>query len=633
MDCIKRVAAILMAISVAVLFPLGLHAEGGTGLEDPTDLEAFLDGVMAVQLEENHVAGAVVTVVKDGELFFAKGYGYADVESRTPVQAETTLFRIGSITKLFTWTAVMQLVEKAKLDLDEDVNVYLDFRIPDTYPQPITLRHLLTHTPGFEDRGFGMGAASPEDLVPLGQWLAENVPARVRPPGQFAAYSNYGATLAGYIVARASGMSYHDYIEVNILNSLRMSYTTSRQPLPEALASHMSGGYRYAEGAYHAEDFELLNVPPAGSISATATDMARFMSAHLRDGRYGEGRILSEDTTERMHSQLFTHDERLNGLAYGFYEMDQNGQQIIGHGGDTFLFHSLLALMPESDVGLFVSYNSVGASELGGELFSAFVDRYYPVTEEAPPMPSEASDWVERATGNYRMLRTSYTTPEKIMELLTALSMRRVEGETVLVSTPFDQDRFVPTEPLVLREIHGEDVIVFRQDSRGDITHAFADSVPVIALGKMAWYEAPPFHYGLLGGSLFLFLTTIIAAPVAFFVNRRRDDIRPQPFAARMGRWVLGIAALLGILLSIALPVILSDLAAVMTGNVPLLDMLLTVPLVIAILTGISIPFAILGWCKRYWTRWGRVHYTLVTVAALAFTWALYFWNMLGGQL
>src|SRR5829696_7036836 len=163
------------------------------GPTDPAELEAFLDKLLGKEMEKHHIAGAAVSVVKDGELFFAKGYGDADVENHIPVDPERTNFRIGSIAKLFTWTAVMQLAEQGKLDLDADINTYLDFRIPDTYPQPITLKDLMTHTAGFEDLYYERLAKDPNDLLPPREWLISHMPARVRPPGKVAAYSNYGA--------------------------------------------------------------------------------------------------------------------------------------------------------------------------------------------------------------------------------------------------------------------------------------------------------------------------------------------------------------------------------------------------------------------------------------------------------
>ena len=196
------------------------------------DLGAFLDGIVPQQLARENIAGAVVSVVKDGKVLFAKGYGYSDVKKKTPVSTTDTLFRPGSISKLFTWTAVMQLVEQGKLDLDRDVNDYLDFKIPPTYPKPITLRNIMTHTAGFEETAQELFVGSSKDLKPLGTYLREHLPERIFPPGTTPAYSNYATTMAGYIVQRVSGQDYFDYIDEHILKPLEMTHTTFRQPFP-----------------------------------------------------------------------------------------------------------------------------------------------------------------------------------------------------------------------------------------------------------------------------------------------------------------------------------------------------------------------------------------------------------------
>lgn len=182
------------------------------GPSDPAELESFLDGLFLQQMQDYHIVGAAVAVVKDGRMLFSKGYGYADLDNNIPVDPQATLFKLGSLTKLFTWTAVMQLAEQGRLDLDADVNHYLDFRIPGTYAQPITLKHLMTHTAGFEDLHTGMVTLDPKELAPPREWLVTHLPRRVRPPGEAAAYSNYGAALAGYIVMRSSGQSYSQYV-------------------------------------------------------------------------------------------------------------------------------------------------------------------------------------------------------------------------------------------------------------------------------------------------------------------------------------------------------------------------------------------------------------------------------------
>src|SRR5271168_3902002 len=265
------------------------------------DLGAFLDGYMPQQIEHADIAGAVIAVVTDGKLIFAKGYGYADVEKKTPVNPETTLFRPGSISKTFTWTAVMQQVELGKLDLDRDVNDYLDFKIPPAFGKPITLRNIMTHSTGFEETAKDLFVGSQEDLRPTGEYLRVHMPARIFPPGTTPAYSNYATTMAAYIVERVSGQNFNDYVEEHEFKPLNMTHATFRQPLPDALKSSMSNGYVLGSG--EPKGFEFVQVAPAGSLSASAVDMTHFMLAHLQNGRYGEAQILKPETAKQMHTR------------------------------------------------------------------------------------------------------------------------------------------------------------------------------------------------------------------------------------------------------------------------------------------------------------------------------------------
>jgi CubicO group peptidase (beta-lactamase class C family) len=243
------------------------------GINEPAELESFMDGAMAALLEAHDVAGGTVSVVKDGEIFFAKGYGWADAEQRIPINPATSMFRIASVSKLFAWTAVMQLWEQGKVDLDEDVNTYLDFSIPATFAEPITLAHLLTHTAGFEDRAKGLFADGIEDLAPLGEVLAKNIPARVVPPGEVAAYSNYGAGLAGYIVQRVSGVPFQQYVEDYIYAPLGMSHSTFRQPVQPELEAFLAPGHSFTGGVHEVQDFEYDPVVADGAMSTSAGDM------------------------------------------------------------------------------------------------------------------------------------------------------------------------------------------------------------------------------------------------------------------------------------------------------------------------------------------------------------------------
>ncbi len=244
-------------------------------------LAEFVDGVVAQQIATREVAGAVVTVVYQGRVLFTRGYGSADVARGVPVDGQRTLFHPGSVSKLFTWTALMQQVEAGKVDLDADVNGYIDFTIPPFEGKPVRVRDLLSHSPGFSDVG-GLIYESFDKTQPYQQWLKTRIPARLWPAGTEIAYSNYGAALAGYIVERVSGEAFPDYVDHHIFGPLGMNSSTFREPLTGTMAANMATGYKVKDGRLVAEPYELFsNVMPAGSGSSTGPDMARFIMAML----------------------------------------------------------------------------------------------------------------------------------------------------------------------------------------------------------------------------------------------------------------------------------------------------------------------------------------------------------------
>ena len=369
------------------------------------DVGAFLAGLVPAQLHRENIAGAVVIVVKDGQVLFASGYGYSDMAKRTPVTPDT-VFRPASVSKLFTWTGIMQLVEQGKLDLDRDVNAYIDFTIPPAFGKPITLRNLMTHTPGFEETLQQLFPQDLRDIPPLGAYLKEHLPNRIYPPGTTPAYSNYGATLAGYILQRASGEPFDAYMEAHILRPLGMDHSTFRQPVPASIQARLSRGYMLASDP--PRPFEYVGVGPAGSSSMSANDMARFMIAHLGDGQYQGVTILRPETARLMHSRQFASIPGMNAMALGFYEESRNGQRIIGHSGDTPCFHSDLHLLPDAGVGFFVSYNSLGKGEVNARamLWHAFLDRYFPPPRRRPPssrrQATSATSWVVTSSAGAR---------------------------------------------------------------------------------------------------------------------------------------------------------------------------------------------------------------------------------------
>lgn len=194
-------------LTFALCAVVGVVCVRGATARTTAEIEGFLDALVLGQLESRKIAGAVVVVVKDGVVVLSKGYGHADVGAARPMGRDT-LVRIASITKTLTALAVMQLVEAGRLDLDRDVNGYLDFAVPRLPGRaPVTLRRLLSHQSGFENRTAGIGAWA-GDRMPLGPFLARHMPPRLRQDDDVVAYSNYNASLAAYIVERASGRSF-----------------------------------------------------------------------------------------------------------------------------------------------------------------------------------------------------------------------------------------------------------------------------------------------------------------------------------------------------------------------------------------------------------------------------------------
>lgn len=598
-----------------------------TGPTDPGELEAFLDGVMKIQLAQHNSAGAVVSVVKDGEIFFQKGYGYSDWEAREKVDPESTLFRIGSITKLFVWTSVMQLVEEGVLDLDTDINEYLHgVRIPDTYPEPITLRHVMTHSAGFEDYIVGLFGEGEAYQKPLAELLADQIPARVRPPGEVSSYSNHATAMAALIVEQAAGVPWGQFIRERILDPLGMEHFSVEQPLPEGLAEDMSKGYAHGGGEFKEKDFETVPLYPAGAAAASGEAMARFMIVHLHLGEYQGARILGEETARRMHSELFRMAPGVNAMAHGFYQMNDNGEWIIGHGGDTFWFHSDLALFPDHDLGVFVSFNSQGGGGATGEFIEAFVDRYFPEEETIPTPPEDFSERAERFTGRFRANRFSHTSLAKL-GAFGGVSVKATDDNTLRAL----EAEWIEVAPLTFAEKYGDGRLVFRENDAGEITHFFIGSLPVMAFERVPFSENQVLH-AILGGLAFLLiLGTVLAWPVGWATRRwyglRLGAEDRLPFRARLTLWS---AAALYLASFVGLVIVLSDPTVIAVKITPGLRVVLLLPILGALFTAVALFFVFRIFRTGAGRRTTRALYALTTLSFCVLVWQLHVWNLLG---
>jgi CubicO group peptidase (beta-lactamase class C family) len=502
------------------------------------DVEAFLDGIVPLQLEREDIAGATVAIVKDGKLLFAKGYGFADVEEKKAVSAKDTLFRPGSISKLFTWTAVMQLAEQGKLDLDRDINEYLDFKIPEAFGKPITLRNLLTHTPGFEEQIKDLiyfNGSSPN----LGDYLKTHIPARIYPPGTVPAYSNYGTALAGYIVERVSGEPFEQYVEKHIFRPLEMTNSSFAQPLPANLAPNMSKGYKLASAK--PMEFEIIGPFPAGSLSTTAEDIAKFMLAHLQKGQYGSSQILRPETAELMHSRLFALDPSANAMAYGFYEENRNGRRIIGHGGDTIAFHSDLHLILDSGVGFFISYNSAGRGQASPRsiIWDAFLNRYFPADGKTPAALESAKQDAAAVSGTYKSSRRPENSLFKAVNLIGGTNVTASEDGTITVDSFLAPNGKPKTwrevGPMVFQEVDGSDKLIFKPDENGTLQMILP--YPFMVSQRVSFWENSRILLPVLVFSLVVMLLTLIFWFVGWLIRRhysQRLDLTRKEFWLRI---------------------------------------------------------------------------------------------------
>lgn len=617
---------------------LSQPAPAAPSLDDPEELERFLDALIDEHMTRYHIPSEAIAVVKDGQVVFAQGYGHADLEKRTQVDPEHTLFRIGSVSKLFVWTAIMQLAEQGKLDLDADVNTYLArlaghkaIRIPDTYPEPITLAHLLTHTAGFDKQDAYGISRNRDGWMPLEEYLAKHMPERVYPPGQVHVYSNYGTSLAAYIVQQVSGMPFEEYVEQFIFEPLGMARSTFRQPLPPALSDDLATGvvwwFMKSRGA--PAEFEWMQ--PAGSMSSTASDMARFMIAHLENERRGDGesshRILQEQTALAMHSQHFTYDPRIAGFTYGFFEDRIGNTRVIYHAGGTAAFSAHLALIPEHNAGLFEVYS--GGQAGAGFVYSEFVDHFFPGTEMHTPAPRSGTS-TKQFTGEYLDLAVNHNSPEKLLALIKGARIREAGDGTLT----FLGSTWVPVAPLTFQEMKGGDLVVFRTDdgtAEGRVTALIHDE---LVYERLPWYRQTALHAGVLIACLLIFLSAALGWPVAALIHSRSRKLIRVARLDRLAVWLMSVT-FLGFVVGFAVEVWSHGI--LYYGLTPVARVMFFLPVAGTALGVVALISAGMAWMRRH-TSPGQpsrgparqTHLVLVTLAGIVFGLQAGYWNLMG---
>jgi len=601
------------------------------------DVDTWLDGFMPYALERGNAAGAVVVVVKDGKPLTQRGFGYADIAKRRPVDPETTLFKQASVSKTITWTAVMQMVEAGKIGLDTDINAYLDFSIPPYDGKPVTMRNLMTHSAGFDEVQRGLNSYDIKDIPTLATAMKRQVPARIYAPGSTPAYSNYGTALAGYIVERVSGMSFDDYVEQRIFAPAGMARSTMRAQLPARLQPLLANGYTLGSGKPGRP--ELNSFAPAGGMAAPGADLGRFMIAHLDNG----GALLKPETAQLMHDSITRMIPPLNGMALGFYEQNINGRKVLSHGGDSIEFHSQLWLFPGEKVGIYMSMNAAGSNKVSGpirsHLFEAFADRYFPaVQRDGRVDAATARDHARMMVGTHNKTRRLETSFLKAAEVAGQFKVT-LDAEGGLVFSAA-QDiggaprKWVEIAPFVWREAGGKMRLAAKVENGRVVRFGIDSSSPFMLFEPVPWYSSSAWLTPALLASLAALTLTALSWPITALV-RRRYGVRPARSTAewrayRLTRALAGLAVAVMIAWPVFASSLLSDFSS-MNGELDwaLIALRIATPLVLVALLGVALWNLWLVW-KGAPGKFARIWSVALLFSAIVLLWIAVVFHLIG---
>jgi CubicO group peptidase (beta-lactamase class C family) len=600
------------------------------------DLESFVESLMAEQIDKNKVAGAVIAVVKDGAILFAKGYGHADVAAKTPMTPDATLVRPGSISKLFTAVAVMQLVEQGKLELDRDVNDYIDFAIP--APEggvPVTLRRLMTHRAGFAEQYKELITfqAQPKSL---GDWLKAHRPPRLYPKGDVSSYSNYGVALAGYIVERASGATFADYVAAHIFTPLGMTRATMAVPPPSALLPMVSQAY-WSSDRPPLPGYEMVPALGAGSLAATAEDMTRFMRALLGGGEWEGQRILKTETLTEMLSPQVKHPAGEMGLQ--FVKFQFGGRDYIGHTGGTIAVYSNFIFLPEENFGLFVSFNSAASGRALIEMPRQIAERYFPRPLPPPAPLAEADRMAAKVAGVYQISQRLDSNFMKVLAMAGQVGITALPDGTLTMGSALglgpEQPPYIEVAPGAFRRPNGSMIAFAPNTDHGGLT--LQVSPPALEFHRVPWHQNGRLIVPVVALSFLIALFTLLGWPVMAYRRRRRGATFGAEAIDRKAFILVRAVAALDVFVLGTLMVV----GAWIGGDVSKLDGRLD-PAFAAIYAGawlgaLGAPAAaIMAYNliqNRVGSRWSRVHHALLGLAALVLGWFFVAYNIAGTTL
>ena len=592
------------------------------------DVNAWLDGKLPDALKNGDIPGAVVSVVKDGQVVTTRGYGWADTGASggqpVAVDPQKSLFRVASVSKIPTSIAAMQLVEQGKVDLDADIRAYLDFEIERRFDEPLTLRHLLTHSAGFEEQ------ISLTPGTDLEAYVKNDPPAQVFAPGTTPGYSNYGMALAGYIVQRVSGQPFETYVREHVLEPAGMTTSTYEQPLPKGMASSLGPGYT---STGEEVPFEFMGDFPAGSLTVSAPDFATFMNAQLSRSPG----LLREETWEQMWSpglgeERFGNRAKAGEMGLGYFEFTRHGRRIVEHSGDLQGWHSKFELYPEEKTGIFISYNGDGnesSRSLREDLAQGFADRYFPGDAVKASGGKDSAERARQVAGSYVPSRTFWTT--FLSAWIPAYSSVSIEhtGDGKL---KVDETQLVEVEPWVWRQVDGRGAIAAQVKDGKVVSLSQEPAFTLLPMTLLQQALVPVF-----GVCLVLLLVVTVAWPVGALRRRRalkrgREVGAPVPWLTRVARGGGAVALSAQLTWILILAVIATSSSAITSGSLTWLIPVARCAQVLQALGVVAvIPAAVdLVMSLRRRAGWRRVTMSAILLAALV---ALAWWAWAGNAL
>lgn len=611
----KRVICLVLSLIIVFSVNISFAEENNVSAKD--DFELTFDEFMKDAMEKYHVPGVTLSVVKDGKLYFKKGYGYSDLENKIPVNPDETLFRIGSTTKLFTATSTMQLYENGNLDLNDDVNKYLtDFKVDYYEGKPITIEHLLTHTGGFDERVVNIVSNDiDEDLPDLGEFLKENMPKPIREPGKIMQYSNHGITLLGHIVENASDKRIDHYMEQEIFQKLDME--NSKYYFTTDLIGKASKGYHFSKEQYIERNPIRITNHPAGSILSTADDMAKFLIAHLEGGK-----ILKKETLNNMHQTHFTHYDSMLGNAYSFYEVMRGNNKIIEHGGNTPTFASLLSFIPEKKLGFFISCNSGGGSLLREDFANEFYEYFLgkaSTREEIQNLAGKEIN-IKDYVGEYASVRVDKESPLKILRpLMGRVIVKKIDENSISIKYHGEENVYSKIQGKFFKNEIDNSYLTFEKDSKGRV-YMIKEKDPMLGLvtGMHCTFERIDKVSAIIEDSKFIPLIVSIIYLIIMLIasirkNKRKyvgNELRAKILMIVTALMVLAVSGALG---GLIVKVINTDMN--FNGVLAIIHVLSFILLGLAIITTI---FTVIAWKHKYWSIKGRVLHTLVNLSTIS---------------